>query len=194
MRRIVQEMSAGYCCCGCGQKTKISKFNSSAKNWVKGQPRKFISGHNKRNMIPFAERFWAKVDIKGPAECWLWKGDTLASGYARVSITHDHYIGSRVAWELTYGPIPKDLLACHKCDNPPCCNPNHLFLGTAKDNHNDMVQKGRCKTVKILTDEIVFNIRLLHVEGLSNPSIAKKLNISRPTIWDVVNRRCWKHI
>lgn len=88
----------------------------------------------------FAARFWARVDRSGA--CWPWMGARQSRGYGetwngRVMLAH------RVAFELTNGPIPDDLHICHTCDNPPCCNPSHLFAGTRSDNMQDMLSKGR---------------------------------------------------
>jgi hypothetical protein len=76
----------------------------------------------------------------GPAACWPWTGSCTRHGYGKLSATE---VAHRVAWELTNGPIPSGLCVLHRCDNPPCCNPAHLFLGTRSDNVADMVAKGR---------------------------------------------------
>lgn len=88
----------------------------------------------------FAERFWSQV--RKSEGCWEWMGTRDPSGYGLT------YFGAalkayRVAWELTHGPIPAGLHVCHACDNPPCCRPDHLWLGTHRDNMDDMVAKGR---------------------------------------------------
>tara|TARA_Y100000310_G_scaffold14352_1_gene14541 strand:- start:175 stop:714 length:540 start_codon:yes stop_codon:yes gene_type:complete len=93
------------------------------------------------------ERFWAKVK-KGPG-CWLWTGATRPGGYGNLFTFRDkgrrnHFTSAhRASWEIHYGPIPDGLLVCHRCDNPPCVKPEHLFLGTNKDNQRDRRQKGR---------------------------------------------------
>src|SRR3982750_2711117 len=98
-------------------------------------------------------RFWSKVDKQSDEECWNWMGSCIPFGYGQFGVTLE-FLGvnspgrtmgraHRVAWILTNGHIPDGLHVCHKCDNRTCCNPNHLFLGTAQDNVDDMMQKKR---------------------------------------------------
>lgn len=90
------------------------------------------------------ERFWDKVDRSGgAAACWLWTGSQKPTGYGQVSLKGRVYLAHRVAWTLTHGAIPDGLGVLHHCDNPPCCNPAHLFLGSQGDNSADMVAKDR---------------------------------------------------
>lgn len=88
--------------------------------------------------------FWAKVKKGKPDECWEWCGSRSDKGYGVFCTKGEHYIASRVSLQLSLGtPLPLNMQACHKCDNPPCVNPAHLFLGTNDDNIADMVAKGR---------------------------------------------------
>lgn len=89
------------------------------------------------------ERFWSRVDRRGPDECWPWTGSRNPAGYGAFSRGGKRSNTHRVAWEMTHGPIPGRLHVLHACDNPPCCNPAHLSLGTHEDNMADMVAKGR---------------------------------------------------
>jgi hypothetical protein len=105
-------------------------------------------GEDVANDMPSAERFWGKVAIGEKDECWPWQGTRQRAGHGIVKLKLPGrgwwvMTGSRAAWVLTSGAVPRGLYVCHKCDNPFCCNPNHLFLGTPKDNAQDMVAKGR---------------------------------------------------
>jgi HNH endonuclease len=96
----------------------------------------------------FIARFWAKVDRSaGPDSCWPWTGYRNPAGYGQINVSHHRpRTASRVVYELTNGHIPHRMLICHACDNPACCNPNHLWSGTHKENSEDMVSKGRGRT------------------------------------------------
>lgn len=88
-------------------------------------------------------RFWAKVDVRGPDECWPWKGGVGTGGYGSFSKGKKYSLrANRVAMALD-GRDPLDLLSCHTCDNPPCCNPAHLWAGSGLENAKDAVSKGR---------------------------------------------------
>lgn len=82
--------------------------------------------------------FWSRVDVRGPDECWPWMNAKTPNGYGTVYFGGRMVGAHRVSWELTHGPIPDGLFVLHHCDNPPCCNPAHLFTGTHTDNVRDM--------------------------------------------------------
>jgi hypothetical protein len=92
-------------------------------------------------------RFWSKVDIRGPNECWPWKAYRTKKGYGRFSFNgrKDHKVvrANRCAFFLTHGYWPENGL--HTCDNPPCCNPAHVYDGTPKQNTADMLSRGRAR-------------------------------------------------
>lgn len=90
-----------------------------------------------------ADRFWARVHRGDVSVCWPWLGCRRGDGYGAAHSDGRQYGAHRVAYTLTLGPIPRGMLVCHRCDNPVCCNPGHLWIGSPGDNMRDMVAKGR---------------------------------------------------
>jgi len=110
-------------------------------------PRGRAAGVWKQGLPPMKktleELFWSKVDKSaGPDACWPWTGG-LHGGYGRIMFNKERMLAHRVSWVLTNGAIPPGLCSCHRCDNPCCVNPSHLFLGTVTDNNADCTAKGR---------------------------------------------------
>ena len=162
-----------------------------------------MSEHTKP--IGAVSRFWGKVDKSThPKSCWVWTGCTRG-GYGRFRVSGRHESAHRFSFEIHNGPIPEGQLVCHRCDNPPCCNPAHLFLGTYKDNNVDRENKGRgnrpvgdlhpshlrpetrprgeAHSSAKLTDAQVVEIRQLGAEGvLLHREIAARFGVSRANI------------
>jgi hypothetical protein len=92
-------------------------------------------------------RISARVSIPQRGGCHEWQGALTYNGYGRIGVNGKVQRAHRVAYELAHGPIPEGIVVCHRCDNPRCCNPDHLFLGTTQENVDDKVQKGRHKAV-----------------------------------------------
>lgn len=87
--------------------------------------------------------FWKQVEQNSAYECWPWKGPSLKNGYGQFHVLGKSAYAHRVALEMVGITIPDGMFVCHHCDNRKCCNPSHLFIGTARDNTLDMVSKGR---------------------------------------------------
>lgn len=106
-------------------------------------PKKGKERRGKLHCETTATRFWSKATRCGDDDCWEWQGRRDGQEYGRFDVHAVPQLAHRIAWELTHGPIPDGLCVLHHCDNPPCCNPAHLFLGARAVNNADMRQKGR---------------------------------------------------
>lgn len=98
------------------------------------------------------QRLWSKIDCS--SDCWLWTASTNTKGYGQIKFKGTMLRVPRVVWELTHGPIPPGMFVCHRCDNPPCCRPEHLFLGSPADNMTDKMAKGRGRVGTALAPDI----------------------------------------
>lgn len=149
-------------------------------------------------------RFFDKVALTADdSKCWEWVGGKRRNGYGRFSITMSankdiSFIATRISYFLHYKIDPKGYLVCHNCDNPSCVNPNHLFLGSHKDNTNDMRKKGRMYSTKgeahgqsKLTHSIVEEIKQAYYKGESQTSLAVKHNVYQSVISRIVNNKAW---
>jgi len=103
--------------------------------------------HRSLDLKPkYIQSFWDKVEKTGEETCWKWKGYKNRQGYGRIGIGPSECVNAhRVSWVIHKGPIPPKMFVCHKCDNPECTNPKHLFIGSRQDNTNDMMLKKRGK-------------------------------------------------
>lgn len=151
----------------------------------------------------FKKRFWDKVKIGSKKECWLWTASTnkRGQGQFRVHYGRQMDVTSRVSWMIHSEKwIPKGLWVLHHCDNPSCVNPDHLWLGTPKDNTQDMLKKGRHRTRSpkgenqwnaVLTEK---DIEWIRVSRLSQQEIANSLGISQAHVSRIKLRQSWKHV
>lgn len=148
------------------------------------------------------ERFWSKVDIKGENDCWEWKGRHRdKDSYGRFNVRHVSFRTHRIAWKISNKKeIPEEMCVCHSCNNPPYCNPEHLFLDTIAGNDYDRDKKGRQARGERngrakLTKEQVLSIRKEYAEGNTSYSkLAVKYNVNQTLIERIVNKKLWKHI
>lgn len=155
----------------------------------------------------FIKKFWSYVNIRGENECWEWTKSRSIDGYGTISYTDGNLKkvlkSHRVAYELTYGPIPEGMEIRHYvCDNPPCCNPNHLLVGTHLDNLKDMELKGRRGASRgennpksVFTEPQVLEIRELYQKkGYTYKKIADIYGVWPNSIKNIITGKSWKHV
>lgn len=145
-----------------------------------------------------AERFWAKVERRGPEDCWPWQAFRNPLGYGMVRFDGRSMLAHRVSWMLTHGD-PGALCVLHRCDNPPCVNPEHLWLGTRADNTADMCAKqrdrhpaGEAHGRAQLTRATVDQIRAAFRSGKRQVDIATELGIPKGRVYQIVRGRQWR--
>ena len=131
------------------------------------------------------KRFWSKVDRSG--DCWEWTAGTT-KGYGRIRINDVLYLANRISYALVHGD-PGDLWVCHTCDNPPCVNPDHLWLGTCRDNLQDAAKKERCVT-KLSVSDVQ---EILESNDLQQ-TLADKYGVNRTIISDIQCRKRWRYL
>lgn len=199
----------------CNDEQKEIHRQISKNNWINNKDkmlaaaRKAAETRRKRLELTLEERFWKRTEVENiedPDSCWVWiAGKDADKGpdktYGRVSLTRkSHERSHRFAWKLLYGSIPENLLVLHWCDKPLCVRPDHLFLGTYKDNSEDMYRKGRgvvgdkswCSK---LTEENVLEIKKAHKNGTYSTSyFAAKFKVKKTTILDIIKEKTWRHV
>ncbi len=160
-------------------------------------------------MKSFTDRFWAKVDrngptpshVKGLGPCWTWTASRNWDGYGQSWDGERLWIAHRFAWTLVNGPIPDGLCVLHRCDNPPCVRPDHLFLGTNAVNVADRERKGRgnqpaggANGRAKLTEAAVREIRRRAAIGESHSALGRAFGVSNVIAGRVVRRETWAHV
>lgn len=186
-----------------------------------------MPGWGRRTLAPFAVRFWKRVDQSGGQDaCWPWTAYRDEDGYGSsvfmVNKKRLFVLAHRYAYQLTYGIYPDRLQVCHTCDNPPCCNPRHLFLGTNADNRQDMINKGRAKFWCVpperrargdrngarthpglhkgikngrakLTEDQVRQIKVL-LPSTPKRALARQFHVSKTVIQHIAIGKTWAHV
>jgi len=153
-------------------------------------------------------RFWSHVDRQNSDDCWEWRGTRIRGGYGHLYIGHHGgkpqlALAHRISWLLTHGEWIDGTrqIVRHRCDNPPCVNPDHLELGSYADNMRDMRDRGRERKLRgsqapwsKLTERDVTQIVALHQAGTSWRCLAETFGVSTPTIADIFAGRSWAHL
>lgn len=143
------------------------------------------------------QRMWSRIIIVDSG-CWEWCGATDRDGYGKLRYRGE-ISAHRSAWTMCYGKIPESKWILHKCDNPRCCNPLHLFLGDSTDNVMDMVSKGRnshgdSHACAILNSGDIVQIKRLAMQGIKQSSMASLFKVHPSTINHVIHHRTWNHL
>lgn len=162
-----------------------------------------------RSGLDVAE-FWINVtrakEFRRDGSCWLWGGSKDRKGYGHITRHQKQFVAHRYAWFIVNGPIPEGMSVLHRCDNPSCVRPSHLYLGDHMDNMRDMRVKGRKKGINgerrgedhgcaKLTEPWVRAIRGYAAEGkLSQREIGRRFNVTQATVSAIHTRRVWRHL
>lgn len=149
----------------------------------------------------YINRFWSRVEKKGPDECWPWLRYRQRQGYGQFWCGFP-ITASRFAYEATHGEgSANGFMVRHTCDNPPCCNPNHLILGTSQNNMDDKHQRGRARYIKgdecswsKLSEKDIVVIKELIKQGVVQRRIAEKFGVHPATICYVNRGGSWRHV
>jgi hypothetical protein len=157
-------------------------------------------GRNPKYVNEF-DYYLQKIDIQSPTQCWNWVGSVKDCGHGMWGYK-SYWNGTKIASRETYRLFkgdPKDMFVCHSCGNPRCCNPNHLYLGTAKQNqmdrvkHNTSNRGSRCGTAKLNEDQVI-HIKKLIKNKVKLIDIAIKFGVSESTVKAIKQNRNWAHL
>jgi len=161
------------------------KCGTAYRIWKAGKTAKVL--FYERTLLPEKE-----------GDCWIWRGETIRGGYGRLKIKGERHIAHRLSYEIFHGKIPDQLIVRHDCDNPKCVNPNHLIIGTHKDNTGDIwarnrgnPPKGEVNGQSKLTEEDIIVIR---ERRESIAKTARRYGVSVGCIANIRSRKTWKHI
>ena len=146
-------------------------------------------------------RVLVNVNFSDNNKCWPYAGSHDTCGYGKITLNGKEHKAHRFLWELHNGAIPKGMFVLHHCDNPPCCNPAHLYLGTNKDNVRDMVLRHRCNPTRgsanwqaKLNESQVPAIKIRLSNGDSLSKIGHDYGVSPITIFDIKHNKTWAHV
>jgi hypothetical protein len=200
-------------CLSCGKTFHVYAINLSGQYEKKYCTRKCYEAHDPHFAEDRDTKLWRRIDRRGPDECWPYTGATDRRGYGRPGYglgldeqgrpkTKRYYAHRRV-YELLVGPIPEGKILLHTCDNPPCCNPAHLRVGTDADNKRDSIAKdrharGERTRRNVLTEDLVLEIReefrFLSERKTNAKELAEKYGVAPGTVYLAATGRTWSHL
>lgn len=191
-------IEAGYCQCGCGQKTPLATQTNTAKGRRRGEPTRFIAGHYKRRGTRRKAVRHVEEDRGYRTPCWIWQLSIGSGGYGQDHADGYPVLAHRAAWISRNGPIPDGLFVCHRCDVRCCVNPDHLFLGTPADNIHDAAAKGRLvglpgelqPNAKLTWDAVAY----IRQSDESLATLGRRFDVSRTTISRVKRGERWTKV
>ena len=191
----------GYCQCGCGEKTTVATKTQASEGRIAGQPVRFVRGHQQRHLssVPYLRvRLAARTDEspgQGPrGDCREWNGQRDADGYGVTKVRGRNRRATHLAWFLATGEWPGTLQVLHHCDNPPCVNTAHLYLGTDADNKRDVVERRRLAgerspKARLTLAEVNWIRDLRGVEP--QRALARRFGVSPATIAGIHSGKNW---
>ena len=191
--KVVRPRCCSHKCWGKVNTQNLRSFNEKRFRW---------SNANEKEKLERKKSLFDQKVIKKEG-CWDWKGSIYKNGYGFIPI-HENgkkfsSLAHRLSYELHIGPIPEGFIVCHRCDNPKCTNPDHLWIGTTQDNVDDKIRKGRSNKGQKhgnskLKDEDIPEIRKMLDLGVSGAKLARKYNVSTTIISYIKNRKTWTHV
>lgn len=186
------------------------RVNRLPNTWQQCRPNEGLNSKRSGPMIEISPqdyaRFWSKIGVRNPDECWPWRSGKDSHGYGHIKIKGQWHTASRLALGLYLGrPVKPGLSACHHCDNPECVNPSHLYEGTQRQNMRDMTRRGRAAGPPSknrgqnnprarLTAEDVSVIRKRARCGVSRTALSEEYGVSSSHISSIVLRKSWESV
>lgn len=185
-------------CEQCGTTFEVTSKNAS--NALRFHSRLCYWAWKKGRRKALAER-WSKHTGKGEG-CWEWTAYRDKNGYGHMGGIEPHttILVHRASWEIHFGPIPPDTDVLHRCDNPPCSRPDHLFLGTALDNMQDASKKRRTTQgeraycAKLTAGQVIAIRARYAAGGISHQALADAYGVARESVSELIRRETWKHL
>jgi hypothetical protein len=175
---ITDAIPAGLCQCGCGQQTQIASSSCARRGYTKGEPHRYLHGHAGRKAQPY------RVEDRGyETPCWIWQLALGKDGHGRTSVDRVTRFAHVAYYERAFGPVEKGMHLHHKCEQPPCVNPDHLAVFTPAQHRQEHSR---------LTWEHVQEIRARNSNGEKRSSLAAAFGLSLSGLDHIVKNRRWR--